>query len=171
MRKSTRAYPFLLRAQVLAFAVAAFTATPAPAQTVVEKRLAALQPCSSLKIKQKMLGVAVAIALDELVGVAADRATVTLAGDAVTLSFAGGLSCRAPDDAAIKGDASVDLTAAAAMNLADCSIRSLSISPTRFGGTLGEVVKGAWEPLIRPKLEADVRAMLVDACTDFVRGK
>jgi hypothetical protein len=65
----------------------------------------------------------------------------------------------------------LDFTAAAAINLTDCSIRSLSITPTRFGGSLGEVVKSGWEPLIRPKLEAKTKTMLVDACNDFVSGK
>lgn len=171
MRKPTRAYPSSLRAPMLAMALTALIATPAMAQTVVEKRLAALEPCSALKTSQKMLGVRVAIAIDELEGVVVNRATVTLAGDAVTLSLVGGLSCRASDDSALKGDASLDFTAAAAINLTDCSIRSLSITPTRFGGTLAEVVKSAWEPLIRPKLEADARTMFVDGCTDFVTGK
>ena len=171
MRKSTRAHPSPLRAPMLAMALTALIATPAMTQTVVEKRLAALEPCSALKTSQKMLGVRVAIAIDELEGVVVNRATVTLAGDAVTLSLVGGLSCRASDDSALKGDASLDFTAAAAINLTDCSIRSLSITPTRFGGSLAEVVKSGWEPLIRPKLEAKTKTMLVDACTDFVRGK
>ena len=171
MRKTRRAYPSLLLAPMLAFAFTAFAATPAMTQTVVEKRLAALQPCSSLKLSRKALGLPVAIGIDQLKGITVSRAAVTLVGDDVTLSLVGGLSCRTADQSAIKGDASLDFEAAAEMNLADCSVRSLSITPTRFGGSFGEVVKSAWEPMIQPKLEADARAMLVDACTDFVAGK
>jgi len=152
-------------------ALAAFTATPAASQTVVEKRLAALQPCSNLKLTQKLLGRPVTIAIDQLIGVTVSRATVTLAGDDVSVDFVGGLSCRTSEQSAMMGDASVDLTASAKVNLADCSVRSLSIDPTRFGGTLAEVVKSAWEPLIRPKLEADARKMFTDGCTNFVTGK
>lgn len=152
-------------------ALTAFTATPAMTESVVEKRLAALQPCSNLKLTQKLMGRPVTLGIDQLIGVTVSRATVTLVGDDVTLAFVGGLSCRTSEQSAIKGDASVDLTASAKVNLADCSVRSLSITPTRFGGTLAEVVKSAWEPLIRPKLEADARTMLVDGCTDFVTGK
>jgi hypothetical protein len=156
---------------MLALALTALTATPAMSQTVVEKRLAALQPCSNLKLTQKLLGRPVTLAIDQLIDVTVSRATIKLAGDNVILDFVGGLSCRTSEQSAIKGDASVDLTASAKVNLADCSIRSLSITPTRFGGTLAEVVKSAWEPLIRPKLEADARTMFVDGCTDFVTGK
>lgn len=152
-------------------AVAVFGAAPAMAQTVVEKRLATLQPCSSLKLTQKMLGRPVTLGIDRLIDVTLGRATVTMVGDDVTLSFVGGVSCETSEQSAIKGDASVDLTASAKVNLVDCSIRSFSITPTRFGGSLGEVAKSAWEPLIRPKLEADARAMLVDGCTDFVTGR
>jgi hypothetical protein len=152
-------------------ALTAFTATSAMAQTVVEKRLAALQPCRNLKLTQKMVGRPVTLAIDKLISVTLSRATVKMAGDDVILSFVGGVSCETSEQSAIKGDASVDLTASAVGNLADCSIRSLSITPTRFGGSLGEVVKGTWEPLIRPKIEADARTMLVDACTKFVTGR
>jgi len=171
MRKTRPAYPSLLWAHMLAFALIAFTATSAMSQTVVEKRLAALQPCSNLKLTQKVMGRPVTLAIDKLIDVTLSRATVKMAGDDVTVSFVGGVSCETSEQSAIKGDASVDLTASAVGNLADCSIRSLSITPTRFGGSLAEVVKGTWEPLIRPKLEADARAMLVDACTKFVTGK
>ncbi len=171
MLKTRPSYPLLLRAWMLVFTLTAFTATSAMSQTVVEKRLAALQPCSNLKLTSKVLGRPVTLGIDKLIGVTLSRATVTMAGDDVTVSFVGGVSCETSEQSAIKGDASVDLTASAVGSLADCSIRSLSITPTRFGGTLGEVVKSAWEPLIRPKLEADARTMLVDACTDFVRGK
>ena len=152
-------------------ALTTFTATSAMSQTVVEKRLAALQPCSNLKLTQKLLGRPVTLAIDQLIDVTVNRATVTLAGNDVSVAFVGGLSCRTSEQSAMKGDASVDLTASAKVNLADCSIRSLSLTPTRFGGTLAEVVKSAWEPLIRPKLEADARTMFVDGCTDFVTGK
>jgi len=171
MRNTRAAYRLVLRAQMLAFALTAITATSAMAQTVVEKRLAALQPCSSLKTTQELMGRPITLAIDKLIDVTLTSATVSMAGDNVTVSFAGGVSCKTSEQSAIKGDASVDLTASAVGNLADCSIRSLSITPTRFGGSLAEVVKGTWEPLIRPKLEADAREMLIDACTRFVTGK
>jgi len=171
MKRTRPAYPPVLRAQIVAVALTAFTATPAMTQTVVEKRLAALQPCSSLKVTQDVLGVPVSVGIDKLQGVALSRADIALAGDEVTLSFMGGLSCRTSDRAVMKGDASVDLTASAEMNLADCSIRFLSINPTHFGGRFSEVLKGAWEPLIKPELEAAARSMLDDACTNFVTGR
>lgn len=161
----------LLLIQLVTFTLTAFAATPALTQTVIEKRLAELRPCSNLKTTTKVLGQPVAIGIDKLQGVALSRAEVAVIGDDVSLSFVGGLSCRASDNATIKGDASVDLTASAEMHLADCSVRSLSITPTGFGGSLGEVVKSAWTPLIHPKLEAEARAMLIDACTDFVAGQ
>jgi hypothetical protein len=164
-------YPPVFRALIVAVALTTFAATPAMTQTVVEKRLAALQPCSNLKVTQTVLGLPVTIGIDKLKGVALSRAEIVMAGDDVTLSFVGGLSCRTPDHAAIKGDASVDLTVSAAVNLADCSIRFLSMSPTRFGGRFREVIKVAWGPLIQPELEAKARSMLGDACADFVTGQ
>ena len=168
MRKTGSASMLLYWAGMLAIL---FATTPVVAQTVVEKRLAALQPCSSLKLSKKALGLPVALGIDQLVSVTVDRAAVTLVGDDVSLSLAGGISCRTAAQSAIKGDASIDLTAAAELNLAGCAVRSLAVTPTRFGGSFGEILKSAWEPLIKPKLEADARAMLADACTHFVVGK
>lgn len=171
MKKTRPAYASVFRARILAVALTAFTLAPAMAQTVVEKRLAALQPCSSLKITQDVLGVPVNIGIDELQGVALSRADMALVGNEVSLSFVGGLSCRTSDRAVMKGDASVDVTGSAKVNLADCSIRFLSINPTHFGGSFSEVLKGAWEPLMKPRLEAAARSMLDDACTNFVTGR
>ena len=109
----------VVRAQIVAAALMAVTATPAMTQTVVEKRLAALQPCGGLKVTQNVLGLPVTIGIDKLEGVALSRAEIAMEGDDVTLSFMGGLSCRTSDQAVIKGDASVDLTASAAVSLAE----------------------------------------------------
>ena len=171
MERSRLMYPPVFRAQIVAVVLTAFAATPAMTQTVVEKRLAALQPCSNLKVTQVMFGLPVTIGIDKLKGVTLSRAEIALAGDDVTLSFVGGLSCRTSDHAAIKGDAAVDITVSAAVNLTDCSIRFLSISPTRFGGKFSEIIKAAWGPLIQPELEAKARSMLGDACADFVTGQ
>ena len=56
----------MFRAQIVALALTVSTAAPAMAQTVVEKRLAALQPCSSLKIEQSLVGLDVTIGIDKL---------------------------------------------------------------------------------------------------------
>ena len=78
MRKTRRACGPLFWVEALAVALMAFTATSAMALTVVEKRLAALRPCSHLKMPQKMLGVTVAIGIDTLKAVALDRGAAVL---------------------------------------------------------------------------------------------
>lgn len=158
-------------AQCILLALPFFVAAPALAQSIVEKRLASLQPCGNLRTEQKLAGVPIVIGIDKLKSIAMRRAELAISGDEVTVSFAGGIACRTSDGAVIKGDAAVDLTASAVVNLADCSIGSLSITPTRFGGSFSKILEGAWEPVIRPKLEADAITMLKQACADFVTGR
>lgn len=149
-------------------AVAALVTAPlAWAQTVVEQRIAAIRPCSSLAVSKTMLGQRFTIGIDRLKSVSLINAQVTMAGNEVTLTFAGSLACRTSDSAAFKGDASVAVAGQSALDLGSCTIRALSIRLTGAGGTFGEVVRAAWDPLIRPKLEAEAAAMLRQACADF----
>lgn len=148
-----------------------FAFSPAPSaagQNVIEGRIAALKPCSRLKTSHMVFGVNVKVGIDKLEYVSFDRAQVVVEGDNVTLSLTGALACRTPDTAMVRGNASVDISAKAEVDLADCKIRSLEVRPTRFGGTFGAALLAAWPGLIAPKIEDGATRMLVRACKDFV---
>lgn len=149
-----------------AFLASVFLAIPTEAETLVERRLAALEPCSGLK--QEILGATLAI--DKLERITLSRANLDMTGNLVTLSLQGGLACKTSDAAMIRGNASVAITASAHMNLIDCSIDTLAITPTEFGGEFASVVEAAWVPVILPRIEAEARRMLTQACGDFVAG-
>jgi hypothetical protein len=136
---------------------------PVQADSVVERRLAALEPCSGLK--QDALGATLAI--DKLDSVTLSHVQLDMSGDLVTLSLQGGLSCKTSDTALLGGNASADVSAVARMRLTDCAITELTITPTSFGGTYASVVKAAWLSLIEPKIAAEARAMLGKACAEF----
>ena len=146
-----------------AFASGSIWSSPVNADTVVERRLAALQPCSGLR--QEAFGATLAI--DVLESITLSRAQLDMTDDQVTLSFKGGLSCKTSDTALFRGNALVAIDATVRMSLADCSIATFAIIPTTFGGTYASVVQAAWGPLILPKIEAEARRMLTEACVDF----
>ena len=137
---------------------------PVQADTVVERRLAALEPCSDLK--QDVYGATLAI--NKLESIALPHIQVDMTSDQVTLSLQGRLSCETSDSALFPGNASVAVNAQAYVRLADCAITSLIITPTAFGGTYSSVVQAAWGPLIQPKIETEARRMLSQACEAFI---
>lgn len=136
----------------------------AQADTIVERRLAALQPCAGLEAEDFGLR----LAIDKLESVELSHVELDLSGDVITVSMQGALACRTSDAAVIQGNASVAVDAEAQMDLADCSEVSLSISPTEFGGTFAPAVRAAWQPIILPKLMAETKKMLTQACNDLV---
>ncbi|MEM7120269.1 MAG: hypothetical protein AAF563_03260 [Pseudomonadota bacterium] len=145
------------------FVVGLTLSSSSSADTIVERRLAALEPCSGLR--QEAFGAALAI--DVLESVTLSRAQLDMTDDQVTLSFKGGLSCKTSDTALFPGNASVAVDATVRMSLSDCSISTFTITPTTFGGTYASVVQAAWNPLIQPKIESEARRMLNEACVDF----
>lgn len=136
---------------------------PVRAETVVERRIAALEPCKG--IQTKIAGITLGI--DKLKDVTLRYAKADLSGDSVTLSFAGGLSCRTSEQALFPGDASVEIQAGFSVELSSCVIRALSVDAKDFGGTYGKFLRAAWAPLIKPEIENEARAMLQEACSDF----
>jgi hypothetical protein len=149
-----------------AFLASLILANPSQAETVVERQLAALEPCSGLK--EGLVGATLAI--DKLESITLSRASMDMVGDVVTLTLQGGLACKTSDAALIHGNASVAINVTAHLNLADCSITTLAITPTAFGGMFASVVEVAWIPVILPKIETETRRMLTEACGDFVIG-
>jgi len=133
------------------------------AETVVEKRVAAAQPCSGLKTK----AFGVSIGIDKLDRVEVGSAAFNLKGDQVTMDLKGSLACKTSDNAVVRGDASVNINATGAVNLADCEHATVTVDATDFGGQFAPLVQAAWDPSIKPKIEAEARKMLTEACTKF----
>jgi len=142
------------------------TVAPALPDTVIERRLAALEPCGGLKTE--LAGITFGI--DKLEEVALRHAEVRLLGDDVSLSFGGSLSCRTSNNSAVRGNASANIEVTSTLNLADCSIQSLLVEATDFSGTFGRILKAAWVPVIKPEIEGEARSILETSCRDFVGG-
>ncbi len=128
-------------------------------RTVIETMVAASNPCASLRTE---VG-GQAIGLDELDDVEIRTADASLAGDAVTLTLAGRLSCRTPAGALLKGDAASDVTATAAVSLTDCTAADVRVSLSDFGGSFGMILQ-ALQPTIEAKLVEAARPQVVATC-------
>ena len=143
--------------------LAAVAAAPAEARSVIERHLATLDLCGALKAR---VG-GVVLGVDRLKDVALHNIKIELTGDDVAVSFSGALSCRTAGNAVMRGNASAGIRGAAGLNLADCKVRSLSVDATSFGGTFGEVLRTAWAPVIKPKIEEKAKAGFERYCREF----
>lgn len=139
----------------------------ASAQSVVEARLAELQPCRGLTLSERIAGLPIKIGIERLERVSVRHARVDLEGDEATLVLDGGLACQTAEGAPFAGNAAIELEAEAALDLAACEVHGVSIVATSFGGSLAPILEAAWEPLLRPLLEAEGHRMLAEACVDL----
>jgi hypothetical protein len=134
-------------------------------RTVIEQVIAAQNPCGSLKVAQ--LGVSIGI--DQLDYVEIDEVDLTLRGNDVTARLGGRLACRTPASSFVQGDASASLRADTALNLEDCSMRSLNVQLDRFGGSFKDILaalKGELEQLLASRFQQTV----IDQCRRFKAG-
>jgi hypothetical protein len=149
--------------------LAAALALPGPAgaaepsgDTVIESMIAARNPCAGLRTE--IAGQTIGI--DRFVDVDLSEASASLAGDAVSLTLSGRLSCRTPEGSLLEGDASSDIDASASLSLADCAAADLDVALGNFGGSLAAVLE-ALRPALELQLAETARPMLVDACRQF----
>lgn len=156
--------------RLISTAAGLFIASLVPAQaaqTVVEQRLAEIKPCSYLSVKRNVAGKTVTIGFDKLDAIELRRAVVNLADDHVSFTFEGYLSCSTSEGALLQGDAAVDLTATATMDLGTCTVRSISADSVNFSGSFGPLVASGWNLAGQPMVEREVTSMLVEACGKF----
>ncbi len=139
-------------------AVALFSA-PASAQSVVEKLIAAENPCAPLK-KKTFLG---KVGIDKLRGVHLDQADILLQGDTVKITVNGELACGTSNHSVVQGDASASITALATADIAQCNVTLMDVSLGHFGGAFGDVI-AALSHKIKAGLEKRLSAVLIDAC-------
>lgn len=136
--------------------------TVAADRTFVEELIAMQNPCAELKTTR----FGITIGIDKLEEVTLTTASATLQGNDIALSFAGRLTCGTSDAAVLTGNAATSVTAAATMSLADCSIATLDVSLSEFGGTFAPILQ-ALAPALEQEIASAARPRLIEACHDF----
>jgi hypothetical protein len=123
----------------------------------IDDRLTASDPCEDLP------------GLSETESVALDRATITLLPETGSLSLSGRIACRTPDDALLRGDASVRVEAEVTVALSGCTATASDVRLTDHSGSLAGVVE-ALAPELERMLAEDVAGAAEDACRDLLDG-
>lgn len=139
----------------------------AQADSVVEAKLKALNPCAGLTTDVDLGFQSLTIGIDRLRELRVEAIDASLRGDNATVSVAGALSCGTSSAAVLKGVAGVRVEASSLVDLSSCRITQFSLVGTEFYGTFSEVVRNVWPVLIQPKIEEEARAQIEQACQDF----
>lgn len=137
--------------------------SPASAANVLERAIAAAQPCKSLKVRQSVLGVKVELGIDKLDLVRIDTLEIRVNGDLAEASALGTLACKTSDDAPLKGGFSAKARIHLQANLATCVMNASSIDIIEAGGEFGDVVT-TFEPEISAALRKGVESALKKLC-------
>lgn len=150
----------------LALVVAPLVTPPdarAQEPTVIEKMIAAQNPCSELKTKTAL---GITIGIDKLDEVTLNTASASLDGNDVSLGFDGRLACRTSDAAVVKGNAATSVVAKAKLSLKDCAVDSLTVTLSEFGGTFGPILE-AFAPALEQEIAAMATSRVIEACRAF----
>ena len=139
------------------------SSSPAFAANVLERAIAATQPCKPLKIKQPVLGVKVELGIDKLDFVKIDTIEIKVNGDLADASAVGTLACKTSEDAPLQGGFSARARIQLQANLATCVMGGSSIDLIETGGEFGDVV-AAFEPEISAALRRSVEKALKKLC-------
>ena len=140
-----------------------FLGSPASAANVLERAIAAAQPCKPLKVRQSVLGVKVELGIDKLDFVKIDTLEIRVNGDLAEASALGTLACRTSDDAPLQGGFSAKARIHLQTNLVTCVMSGSSIEIVEAGGEFGDVVT-ALEPEISAALRKGVEKALKKLC-------
>ncbi|MBW9056670.1 hypothetical protein [Rhizobium mesosinicum] len=137
--------------------------SPASAANVLERSIAAAQPCKPLKVRQSVLGVKVELGIDKLDFVKVDTLEIRVSGDLAEASAVGTLACRTSDDAPLQGGFSAKARIHLQANLATCVMNASSIDIVAAEGEFGDVVT-TFEPEISAALRNGVEKALKKLC-------
>ncbi|MEM6488855.1 MAG: hypothetical protein AAF677_11415 [Pseudomonadota bacterium] len=175
LTRSLTAVSSVLGTAALALTVGLAAAPPAAAtDSVIEARLKALKPCAPLKkqvsVGSGLLKIETTIGIDRMRALRVKAIDVSLRGDAVSLTLNGGLTCGTAGDAVLKGDAGVEVSLAADVDLATCTITKFDLEPVTYTGSFRDVVQALWPSILGPKIETNARTQIVNACNDFKAG-
>lgn len=144
-------------------AAAPALSSTASAANVLERAIAAAQPCKPLKIRQSVLGVNVELGIDKLDFVRIDTLEIRVDGDLAQASAIGTLACRTSDEAPLQGGFSAKARIHLQANLVTCVMSGSSIEIVEAGGEFGDVVT-ALEPEISTALRKGVERALRKLC-------
>jgi hypothetical protein len=143
--------------------VAVSSVSSPAASNVLERAIAAAQPCKPLKVRQPVFGVKVELGIDKLDFVKIDTIEIRVNGDLADASALGTLACKTSDDAPLKGGFSAKARIHLQANLATCVMNASSIDIIEAGGEFGDVVT-TFEPEISAALRKGVESALKKLC-------
>jgi hypothetical protein len=143
--------------------VTPFLSSPASAANVLERAIAAAQPCKPLKVRQSVLGVKIQLGIDKLDFVRIDTLEIRVDRDLAEASALGTLACRTSDGAPLQGGFSAKARIHLQANLATCVMSGSSIEIIEAGGEFGDVVT-TFEPEISAALRKGVENALKKLC-------
>jgi hypothetical protein len=155
-----------LRAAGLALLVLGTMPVPGMAgTTILEQKIAALNPCAGLKGDVGGLSIRV----DRLGALRIDDITLSLHGTALNATLRGALSCRASNASLLQGDVGADIAISATLSVPECQPARLDVALSNIGGAFGpvlEALRGEAEDALR----GSVQGALVDACHALVKS-
>ncbi len=139
--------------------------TPAFAANVLERAIAAAQPCKPLKVRQPVFGVKVELGIDRLDFVKIDTIEIRVDGDQAEANALGTLACKTSQDSPLEGGFSAKARVHLQANLATCVTEASSIDIVEAGGEFGDVVT-TFEPEIAAALRKGVENALKKLCAN-----
>ncbi|AYG59923.1 hypothetical protein [Rhizobium jaguaris] len=131
----------------------------AQADNIVDRAIAAAQPCSSLKVKAGF----VTVGVDKFESVDVKAASVDIQGNTANVSLNASLACKTSDQAVMKGDVSATFAIKAQVDLGTCVVTSNDVQIIDTGGTFKKFID-ALKPQIQEGLKGGLPQQLTKLC-------
>lgn len=153
----------ILRTCAVAIVALIWLGCPAQAQSAIEKKILASNPCSQLKLDQGLIE----ISIDHMDYVRIDMLSLVLHDDTIEAGLNGALSCKTSDEAVIAGSVGADIVVSATMSVVDCQAVTASVALSNINGDFGPVLE-AFKSEAEAAILAGVRDQLQKSCRGLV---
>ena len=131
----------------------------ARAGNLVSNAIEQAKPCSRVKVTK----FGVSVGLDQFKSAEIKSLHVDIEGDKATIAFTGSLGCRTSDLAILRGDASAEVHADLALDLAACQFSQNAIHIVSTGGAFGFAIEAAKADIERA-LERSLAGLAKSLC-------
>ena len=118
---------------MLAASIVLTFASEAQAANALARAIEQSKPCSPIKLSKFGLSVGI----DQFKSADVRRLRIDVEGDSATVALSGSLACQTSASVLLRGDASAELNASVALNLATCQFSQNTVSIVSTGGSFG----------------------------------
>jgi len=142
----------------VAWLMAALAGAPARAENLLERAVARLEPCRSLKVDTGFAKVGI----DKTDKVVVDSARIDIRGDTAEAEANASLTCRT-GGGIVNGDATATFRVGFSLDLTTCTLGRSEVAILSTGGTFGDVVD-ALKDVIAATITQRMAAQLKTLC-------